>query len=96
MILLSATTTVVASAVIFLLITLLLVIILLVARHYLVATGNVQIDINNGTRVLDAAARAAAGSARCRSPGAAAKSCPPRPCTSRGASSKTTGAWAAR
>jgi len=55
MILLStASTTVVASALIFLAITLLLVILLLVAKHYLVPSGKVTIDINNGTRTIEA------------------------------------------
>ena len=53
MILLDTTLTVLASALIFLIITLLLVIILLVARHYLVASGNVKININDGTKVLE-------------------------------------------
>jgi len=41
--------TVLSSAVIFLILTLFLVILLLVARHYLVASGKVRININNGT-----------------------------------------------
>lgn len=46
--------TVVSSAVIFLIVTLLLVIILLVARHCLVASGSVKININNGKKIVDA------------------------------------------
>ncbi|MBQ0115567.1 MAG: NADH:ubiquinone reductase (Na(+)-transporting) subunit F [Bacteroidales bacterium] len=46
-------TTVMTSAVVFLIITLLLVIILLVAKHYLVASGKVHININNGTKEVD-------------------------------------------
>ncbi len=54
MILLSNTTiTVLTSAVVFLVLTLLLVIILLVAKHYLVPSGNVRININNGTKELE-------------------------------------------
>ena len=53
MILLDIQTTVIASAVIFLIITLLLVIILLTARHYLVPTGKVKININGGTKELE-------------------------------------------
>ena len=45
--------TVLSSAVIFLIITLFLVILLLVARHYLVASGKVKININNGTKELE-------------------------------------------
>ena len=41
------------SAVVFLVLTLLLVIILLVAKHYLVPSGNVKININNGTKELE-------------------------------------------
>ena len=39
----------------FLVLTLLLVIVLLVAKHYLVPSGNVKININNGTKELDVA-----------------------------------------
>ncbi len=39
----------------FLVLTLLLVILLLVAKHYLVPSGNVKININNGTKELDVA-----------------------------------------
>ena len=53
MILLDITTTVFASAVIFLIIILLLVIVLLTARHYLVPTGKVKININGGTKELE-------------------------------------------
>ena len=53
MILLDITTTVIASAVIFLIITLLLVVILLTARHYLVPSGKVKININGGTKELE-------------------------------------------
>ena len=45
--------TVLTSAVVFLVLTLLLVIILLVAKHYLVPSGNVKININNGTKELE-------------------------------------------
>lgn len=45
--------TICASAVIFLIVTLLLVIILLVAKHYLVASGSVKINVNNGKKILD-------------------------------------------
>jgi Na+-transporting NADH:ubiquinone oxidoreductase subunit F len=48
-----ASLTVLWSAVIFLVITLLLVILLLVARHYLVPTGKVHININEGTKDLE-------------------------------------------
>ena len=41
--------TVLTSAIVFLVLTLLLVIVLLVAKHYLVPSGNVKININNGT-----------------------------------------------
>ena len=44
-----------ASAIVFLVLTLLLVIILLVAKHYLVPSGNVKININNGTKELEVA-----------------------------------------
>ena len=47
--------TVMASALVFLVLTLLLVILLLVAKHYLVPSGNVKININNGTRELEVA-----------------------------------------
>ena len=47
--------TVLASAVVFLVLTLLLVIILLVAKHYLVPSGKVKININNGTKELEVA-----------------------------------------
>jgi Na+-transporting NADH:ubiquinone oxidoreductase subunit F len=40
---------------VFLVLTLLLVIVLLVAKHYLVPSGNVKININNGTKELDVA-----------------------------------------
>ena len=49
----SISTTVLASALVFLALTLLLVILLLVAKHYLVPSGNVKININNGTKELD-------------------------------------------
>ncbi|MBR4829387.1 MAG: NADH:ubiquinone reductase (Na(+)-transporting) subunit F [Muribaculaceae bacterium] len=56
MILLNSTgLTVMASAIVFLVLTLLLVIILLVAKHYLVPSGNVKININNGTKELEVA-----------------------------------------
>ena len=57
MILITANTsiTVLASALVFLVLTLLLVILLLVAKHYLVPSGNVKININNGTRELEVA-----------------------------------------
>lgn len=45
--------TVAASAIIFLFITLLLVVLLLVAKHYLVPSGKVKIDINGGKRQLE-------------------------------------------
>jgi len=45
--------TVLASALVFLVLTLLLVILLLVAKHYLVASGKVKININNGTKELE-------------------------------------------
>ena len=54
MILLTNTTiTVLASALVFLVLTLLLVIILLVAKHYLVPSGKVKININNGTKEIE-------------------------------------------
>ncbi len=54
MILLTNTsTTVMASALVFLVLTLLLVIILLVAKHYLVPSGKVKININNGTKEIE-------------------------------------------
>ena len=46
-------TTVLASALVFLVLTLLLVILLLVAKHYLVPSGKVKININNGTKELE-------------------------------------------
>ncbi len=46
-------TTVLASAAVFLVLTLLLVILLLVAKHYLVPSGKVKININNGTKELE-------------------------------------------
>ena len=49
----SISTTVLASALVFLVLTLLLVILLLVAKHYLVPSGNVKININNGTKELE-------------------------------------------
>ena len=52
--LLSQTSTMVlTSALVFLVITLLLVILLLVAKHYLVPSGKVKININNGTKELE-------------------------------------------
>ena len=45
--------TVLVSALVFLVLTLLLVIILLVAKHYLVPSGNVKININNGIKELE-------------------------------------------
>ncbi|MBR1475003.1 MAG: NADH:ubiquinone reductase (Na(+)-transporting) subunit F, partial [Muribaculaceae bacterium] len=47
------TTTVITSAVIFLILTLFLVIVLLTARHYLVPSGKVKININGGTKELE-------------------------------------------
>ena len=47
--------TVFSSALVFLVLTLLLVILLLVAKHYLVPSGNVKININNGTKELEVA-----------------------------------------
>ena len=56
MILLNSTgLTILTSAIVFLVLTLLLVIILLVAKHYLVPSGNVKININNGTKELEVA-----------------------------------------
>ena len=49
----SISTTVLASALVFLVLTLLLVILLLVAKHYLVPSGKVKININNGTKELE-------------------------------------------
>ena len=49
----NTTTTVLASAIVFLVLTLLLVILLLVAKHYLVPSGKVKININNGTKELE-------------------------------------------
>ncbi|MBR5726653.1 MAG: NADH:ubiquinone reductase (Na(+)-transporting) subunit F [Muribaculaceae bacterium] len=51
----NATITVLTSALVFLVLTLLLVILLLVAKHYLVPSGNVKININNGTKELEVA-----------------------------------------
>lgn len=45
--------TIISSAIVFLLVTIVLVVILLVAKHYLVASGNVKIDINGGKKELD-------------------------------------------
>ena len=45
--------TVLSSALVFLVLILLLVILLLVAKHYLVPSGNVKININNGTKELE-------------------------------------------
>ena len=56
MILISNTSiTVLASALVFLVLTLLLVILLLVAKHYLVPSGKVKININNGTKEIEVA-----------------------------------------
>ncbi len=44
--------TVLSSAVIFLIITFLLVVLLLVAKHYMVASGKVTINVNDGTKTL--------------------------------------------
>ena len=49
----SSAITVLTSALVFLVLTLLLVVILLVARHYLVPSGKVKININNGTKELE-------------------------------------------
>ncbi len=49
----SISTTVMASALVFLVLTLLLVILLLVAKHYLVPSGKVKINVNNGTKELE-------------------------------------------
>ncbi|MDY6301324.1 MAG: NADH:ubiquinone reductase (Na(+)-transporting) subunit F [Bacteroidales bacterium] len=49
----NTSTTVLASALVFLVLTLLLVILLLVAKHYLVPSGKVKININNGTKELE-------------------------------------------
>lgn len=46
-------TTVLASALVFLAPTLLLVVLLLVAKHYLVPSGKVKININHGTKELE-------------------------------------------
>ena len=46
-------TTVLASALVFLALTLLLVVLLLVAKHYLVPSGKVKININHGTKELE-------------------------------------------
>ena len=51
----NTSTTVLASALVFLVLTLLLVILLLVAKHYLVPSGKVKININNGTKELEVA-----------------------------------------
>lgn len=54
MIVLEATgLTIMSSAVIFLILTLFLVILLLVAKHYLVPSGKVRININNGTKEVE-------------------------------------------
>ena len=54
MIVLEATgLTVMSSAVIFLILILFLVILLLVAKHYLVPSGKVRININNGTKEIE-------------------------------------------
>lgn len=45
--------TIVTSATVFLVITLLFVVVLLVARHYLVASGKVRININDGKKEID-------------------------------------------
>ena len=45
--------TIFSSAILFLIVTLLLVIILLVAKKYLVPSGNVTIDINDGKKTLE-------------------------------------------
>lgn len=49
----SISTTVLTSALVFLVLTLLLVILLLVAKHYLVPSGKVKINVNNGTKELE-------------------------------------------
>ena len=49
----SSQLTVFASALVFLVLILLLVILLLVAKHYLVPSGKVKININNGTKELE-------------------------------------------
>ena len=49
----SISTTVLASALVFLVLTLLLVILLLVAKHNLVPSGKVKINVNNGTKELE-------------------------------------------
>ena len=49
----SISTTVLASALVFLVLTLLLVILLLVAKHYLMPSGKVKINVNNGTKELE-------------------------------------------
>ena len=48
------TLTIGLSAIFFLIVTLLLVIVLLVAKHYLVPSGKVKIDINGGKKDIDA------------------------------------------
>ena len=45
--------TIILSAVVFLIVTLLLVVVLLIAKRYLVASGKVKIDINDGKKELD-------------------------------------------
>lgn len=45
--------TVISSAVIFLIVTLLLVVVLLVAKHYLVPSGKIHININDGKKDLE-------------------------------------------
>ena len=50
----TASTTVLTSAIFFLIITLILVILLLVAKHYLVPSGKVTIDVNDGKKQLQA------------------------------------------
>lgn len=49
----TASLTVLTSAAIFLVLTLFLVVVLLLAKHYLVASGKVQIDINNGKKTVE-------------------------------------------
>ena len=49
----SSQLTVFASALVFLVLILLLVILLLVAKHYLVPSGKVKINVNNGTKELE-------------------------------------------
>lgn len=45
--------TIISSAIVFLIVTLLLVLVLLITKHYLVASGKVKIDINDGKKELD-------------------------------------------